>query len=228
MSVIVVGNGGSLLNQSNGEKIDSFDKVIRMGCFKTKGYEEYTGIKTDIWTNGVSVLKLHKHFKDVKGKNLWCMVPPDTYYIRVYPKTMIRKSKLNIHRYADIWLKTKYAGTQPTKKQHKKFLKKIQKNNDVKQITWSSLFKLIRSMKLIRHILPLATTYQDFVRPTLGICTVHEAINMYGKVHITGFDFFENGWYWDKEHTYTIYKHIPLLERVWFQKQINAGKIVVL
>jgi hypothetical protein len=53
MSAIVVGNGGSLLNQSNGEKIDSFDKVIRMGCFKTKGYEEYTGTKTDICQTAV-------------------------------------------------------------------------------------------------------------------------------------------------------------------------------
>ena len=49
MSAIVVGNGGSLLNQSNGEKIDSFDTVIRVGNgFKVDGIEKHVGSRTDL------------------------------------------------------------------------------------------------------------------------------------------------------------------------------------
>lgn len=48
--VIIVGNGHSLLDKENGDKIDSFDIVVRMN----HGYVRNelvcsTGIKTDLW-----------------------------------------------------------------------------------------------------------------------------------------------------------------------------------
>jgi|TARA_B100001094_G_scaffold86407_1_gene82764 hypothetical protein len=49
MSIIIVGNGTSILDKPNGNKIDSFDTVLRFNGFKIKGHEEYTGIKTNIW-----------------------------------------------------------------------------------------------------------------------------------------------------------------------------------
>ena len=48
MSIIIVGNGTSILDKPNGNKIDSFDTVLRFNGFKIKGHEEYTGIKTNI------------------------------------------------------------------------------------------------------------------------------------------------------------------------------------
>ena len=46
---MVVGNAGSLKEQGLGKQIDKFDMVIRFNRFKTKGYEEDAGSKTDVW-----------------------------------------------------------------------------------------------------------------------------------------------------------------------------------
>lgn len=49
-SVIVVGNGPSIMQKKNGSIIDSFDHVIRFNDYKIEGFEEYTGTKTSFWT----------------------------------------------------------------------------------------------------------------------------------------------------------------------------------
>lgn len=46
--VFVIGNGPSALNRRLGEVIDTADVVVRINDFKTVGYEEYVGSKTDI------------------------------------------------------------------------------------------------------------------------------------------------------------------------------------
>lgn len=48
-SVLVVGNGHSLLGSELGQKIDEFDEVIRINDWKTKGFEKDVGTKADIW-----------------------------------------------------------------------------------------------------------------------------------------------------------------------------------
>ena len=50
MKVLLVGNGCSATEHKLGKTIDSkFDLVLRMNRFKTEGYEEYVGSKTDVW-----------------------------------------------------------------------------------------------------------------------------------------------------------------------------------
>ena len=50
MKVLLVGNGCSATEHKLGKVIDSeFDLVLRMNRFKTKGFEEYVGSKTDVW-----------------------------------------------------------------------------------------------------------------------------------------------------------------------------------
>jgi len=46
--IIVVGNGEGILDKKNGKLIDSFDVVVRLGRYITKGFEEFAGSKTDI------------------------------------------------------------------------------------------------------------------------------------------------------------------------------------
>ncbi len=46
--IIVVGNGEGILDKKNGKLIDSFDVVVRLGRYVTKGFEEFAGSKTDI------------------------------------------------------------------------------------------------------------------------------------------------------------------------------------
>lgn len=48
-SIIVIGNGSSLIDSSLGNKIDEFDEVIRINDFRIFGYEDDVGTKTDIW-----------------------------------------------------------------------------------------------------------------------------------------------------------------------------------
>ena len=49
MSIIIVGNGTSVIDKKNGHKIDGFNTVLRFNSFKIDGYEDYTGEKTNIW-----------------------------------------------------------------------------------------------------------------------------------------------------------------------------------
>jgi hypothetical protein len=50
VNVLVMGNGGSVINNEFGEIIDSkFDVIFRMNRFKTEGFEKYVGSKTDAW-----------------------------------------------------------------------------------------------------------------------------------------------------------------------------------
>ena len=48
-TIILVGNGPSLLDNKNGSKIDSFDTVLRFNLYNTDKHSEYTGVKTNIW-----------------------------------------------------------------------------------------------------------------------------------------------------------------------------------
>ncbi len=48
-SIAVVGNGTQLNNSGKGKEIDSHDIVIRFNQFRTKGFEEDCGKKTNIW-----------------------------------------------------------------------------------------------------------------------------------------------------------------------------------
>jgi len=48
MSVILVGNGESLLGSNMGEVIDSYDTVVRFDGLNIEGYEKDVGTKTDI------------------------------------------------------------------------------------------------------------------------------------------------------------------------------------
>jgi len=47
---ILVGNGPSVMYNKLGYKIDQFDEVLRFNECKIKGFEEYTGTKTTIWS----------------------------------------------------------------------------------------------------------------------------------------------------------------------------------
>ncbi|HBJ85410.1 MAG TPA: hypothetical protein DDZ88_16340 [Verrucomicrobiales bacterium] len=50
-SLIVIGNGTSLIEKEHGALIDAFDDVLRFNAYKTEGHEACTGTKTTIWFN---------------------------------------------------------------------------------------------------------------------------------------------------------------------------------
>jgi hypothetical protein len=55
-SILIVGNGTSLLNEEYGEKINSYTKVVRFNNYGTRDFEKYAGSKTNIWFNVINFL----------------------------------------------------------------------------------------------------------------------------------------------------------------------------
>lgn len=53
-SIIIIGNGPSVLRQENGQLIDEFDIVVRFNAYAIKGYEKYVGRKTTYWFNAIN------------------------------------------------------------------------------------------------------------------------------------------------------------------------------
>jgi len=53
-SIIIIGNGESILKNKFGKKINLFKDIIRINNFITKGYEPFIGSKTTIWFNGAN------------------------------------------------------------------------------------------------------------------------------------------------------------------------------
>tara|TARA_B100000287_G_C20655222_1_gene788332 strand:+ start:923 stop:1621 length:699 start_codon:yes stop_codon:yes gene_type:complete len=86
MSVILVGNGESLLGSNMGEVIDSYDTVVRFDGLNIEGYEKDVGTKTDILVlDSFVFLKYMKSgFDDVRDElydidEIWIM-PNDKVY----------------------------------------------------------------------------------------------------------------------------------------------------
>lgn len=52
-SVLIVGNGTSLLDKERGLEIDRYDKVVRFNNYDTRKFKSYVGERTDIWFNVV-------------------------------------------------------------------------------------------------------------------------------------------------------------------------------
>ena len=53
-SILVIGNGESILNQRLQKKIDSFNTILRINNYIIKDFESFVGTKTDIWFNGAN------------------------------------------------------------------------------------------------------------------------------------------------------------------------------
>ena len=54
MKVAIVGNGPNVLNRALGPSIDRCDVVVRINCFRLKGYERDVGSRTTHWSLGVN------------------------------------------------------------------------------------------------------------------------------------------------------------------------------
>ena len=50
MKTIVLGNAPSVLFNEFGDKVDTFDNIIRMNMYEIEGYEKYVGTKTNIYS----------------------------------------------------------------------------------------------------------------------------------------------------------------------------------
>lgn len=199
MKVIVVGNGASVLKNKQGKFIDDHDIVIRLGGYKIEGYENFVGSKTDIWSNGVSTIKIWKYFnEDVVNKHLWVMIPEDVFTDNEYLKK---------------WQNVKYEERQFSQFTHNEKMEKLKLNNMVECISNRHLEILLEELMVEKYHVD-----SNVLRPTLGICTIFAALQKYNHVNIVGFDSLKTGWYWNADHIHTIGKHEPLMEKIWLAK----------
>ena len=207
MKVIIVGNATSLLKNKQGEFIDKHDIVIRLGGYKIEGYESFVGSKTDIWSNGVSTIKIWKYFDEkVNNKHLWIMLPED---------------KFTEHEYLKKWQKEKYCERQFSQFIHNERLERLKLNNTVECIENRYLEILLEELNIVKY----CNMSKDFLRPSLGICTLFTALQKYNHVNIIGFDCLKTGWYWDTNHVHTIGKHNSLMEKIWLEKMKKTNII---
>ena len=52
--ILIIGGGKSVLNHEIGSVIDSFPTIGRINNYKTYGFEEFIGSRTNIWFNGAN------------------------------------------------------------------------------------------------------------------------------------------------------------------------------
>ena len=65
-SIIVIGNGSSILKYKIGEIIDSFEEVVRFNDYKIEGFKKYIGSKTTMWARSNSNKTKERKWKKYK------------------------------------------------------------------------------------------------------------------------------------------------------------------
>ena len=91
-SILIIGNGESILKYDFGRKIDTYPTIARINNYKIKGYEQKVGTKTDIWINGANS-KLEKKTK--YPNKILTFIPSD----------ILAKKEKNINNYVSNRLK---------------------------------------------------------------------------------------------------------------------------
>ena len=66
-SILIIGNGQSILHSKIGSSIDKFDNIGRINNYRIDSYEKYLGKRTDIWINGANqnLLKRKQIFSQI-------------------------------------------------------------------------------------------------------------------------------------------------------------------
>lgn len=73
-SILIIGNGPSVLEAKLGKIIDQFPAVGRINNYATAGFEDFVGSKTDIWFNGANQ-NLKK--RTDKPERIVVLIPPE-------------------------------------------------------------------------------------------------------------------------------------------------------
>lgn len=116
MTVIVVGNGPTLLDVENGHLIDQFDIVVRFNDYTINNYEKYVGTKTDYWFNTINYnnkegqIRLKKSYKRIVW-HCWAWDPEKDHgyqsFLSFFKGKEVNFSKTNISTIREL---QEYAG----------------------------------------------------------------------------------------------------------------------
>lgn len=216
-SIILVGNGSSLLDEKNGDFIDSFDTVVRFNNFVIKGYEKHVGTKTNI-------VVLNKRFSSqpqVVCNNILNLHEVECFYM-VSPNQKKRGYKFQTYGQEQFGINI------PIKKINRKKKVLNQYRNTHKYCPTIGMFAICYLLSTSNHILNL-----------IGFDAIQnssEVLKRYISVQMDGI--LTEEFIFTKNHSYTIdkdtkevkkmgYIHHPPSERKYLQPHIDSGRIVL-
>jgi hypothetical protein len=231
--VLIVGNSCSLLEKENGNKIDNYDYVVRMGDFpRITGYEKYVGTKTDMfrikWFNFFKVE--HGIYDDDFGdartvcdftfKDILCIShDPDCFHEIAHP----------FQRYADVSLNRSFyfpIGDRYLHDGAKQFF-----NLDDKQwYFFNSTDMQGLVMALYKCIVKNTIKYTNGIEPSGGLCTLWYFLTNFSNdnITITGFDGWRTNHYWKRDVNTFFASHNGMYENLFIKILLKKGIINVL
>jgi hypothetical protein len=187
-NLVIVGNGGGSLNEKSGKFIDDCDIVIRVKSFITEGFEDFVGSKTDIWcTKWFSYLespfKTKINFKKTK---LWLpFLDPNQRYDHTI-------STLNEYIF-----RNNFRSRNSEISIHNNLLQEIGYDNAV-LLSDMEFKEIINILKITSDTIYTKSGINVF-HPTTYLLSIFLSLKRFPthKIHITGFDSFKKGYYWD-------------------------------
>lgn len=211
--LVIVGNGGSSLNNKNGSFIDNSEIVIRIKGFVTEGFEDFVGTKTNIWCT--KWFNYKKTFVD----KIW--LP----FINPY-SLIINK---NIKKLNEFILINQFEDRILDLEKHNNLIESIGIKNIV-FVTESELLKCLSNLKMEFEQVYTKSGINMY-HPTTYLLSIFLAIERFPeyKIYITGFDNFKKGYYWNLNENKRINKTWPhqyekedlFLKKLTFNNKIN-------
>ena len=184
--VVVVGNSPNLLNHSMGNIIDGHSIVIRCNYCHTRGFENSTGTKTDIWCTTMTHNKCKFRDKDFLNKN----------------KKMSKRSSLLFSpdelRQKMVWLRHDT---------NKGYVEQVVRDHHGKDVKWENMGRgKINKGKwghpagpyhfcdnIRKNVIPYLDKHfksSDHWVVTTGVAAMLYALTKYKKINIIGFSFY--------------------------------------
>ena len=222
-NLVIVGNGGSSLKSKNGTFIDSCDIVVRVKSFITNGFEDFVGSKTDIWcTKWFSYLESSfKNEIDFNKTKLWLPISD--------PNIELKDDNLNvINKYI---FKNNFRSRIQELSTHNTLINEIGRNN-VFFLSEPEFKEIIETLKINSNKIYTKSGINVF-HPTTYLLSIFLSIKRFPEynIHITGFDSFKNGYYWNlnenKKYTKSWPHHYDR-EELYIKKLIYLNLINVL
>lgn len=224
--MVIIGCGAGILSSKKKDFIDDSDLVVRVNNFKIKGYEDYVGTKTDIYSCAPKFINSidkseEQRIKDCVGR---------------YEEELVSHPGLELHK--DLYIKI-YTHPQIDSNQMKEIVLSYLPGNVIvkaeKELHPDDKFPFERlpfSSKM--KIANFGFAFQH----TTGFRTILYCLKTYPdyEIFVTGFDFFlKSGWYWDmgspwtKQHTNQTgnmeAEHAFYLENERLRQMIQKGQV---
>ena len=197
------GSSGMKQCSCMGNEVNKFDIVVRMNRFKTRGYEEYIGTKTDFWCINRKILlqKTNRYYGFCD--NNW-----DKYKVQ-YPTL----SKCVMMTYCHEKDEADGLRKEP---------KVIQNNIEV-----ADTYEIICEFRERWREIYLN---DNFRKPSTGLTTIFYYLNLYGQIYIHNFDWGKTAHYWGVYGPEDVPSphHTWEFEVMVVNDLISEGKVIVL